>query len=79
MIENPSDQVVGYAEETANAVEKISKRYNYDKAFSLLIVQTAIESMKLDCEQHKLIAYSQKLTDAIDMLFIISRIIEEKE
>ena len=72
MIENPSDQVVGYAEETADAVEKISKRYNYDKAFSLLIVQTAIEGMKLDFEQHKMIAYSERLSD-------ILQIVEEKE
>lgn len=72
MIENPSDQLFGYSEEVASTVEKISKRYNYDKAFSLLIVQTAIESMKLDCEQHKMIAYSERLSD-------ILQIVEEKE
>lgn len=79
MIENPSDQLYGYAEEATDTIEKISQKYNCDKAFSLLIVQTSIESMKLDCEQHKMIVFSERLSEVKDMLFDILRIIEVKK
>lgn len=68
MIDNPSDQLIGYAEEVACAVEEISKKFKYDKAFSLIVVQTAIDSMKVDCEHHKL----QTATRIKDVLAEIS-------
>ena len=68
MLENPSDQLLGYAQETAAAVKEISEQYDFDIAFSLLIVQTAIESMKLDCEQHKLMAYNERLINEPEAL-----------
>lgn len=52
-IENLSDQTIGYSEEIGNAVEKISKKFGVSSEFALLIVQTAIENMKLDVSHHK--------------------------
>ena len=52
-IANLSDQLVGFSQEVANAVEDISNQYEVSKEFALLIVQTAIEDMKLDVAHHK--------------------------
>ena len=68
MLDNPSDQLIGYAEEAADAVKKISKKFDFDESLSLLIAQTAVEAMKVDCEQHKLMAYSERLDDLTEVL-----------
>ena len=52
-IENLSDQLKGYAEEVARAVESISEQYEITREFALLIVQTGIENMKIDVEHHR--------------------------
>lgn len=67
-IDNPSDQLFGYAEEAAGAVKKISKKFDFDESLSLLIVQTAVEAMKLDCEQHKSMSYSKRLDDLTEVI-----------
>lgn len=75
-IENLSDQVVGYSEEIANAIEDISKRYDVSKEFALLIVQTAIEDMKMDVEHHKHAQIEIMANAAVDIANSINELSE---
>lgn len=75
-IDNPSDQVYAYADEMSSTIKKISQKYKFDDAFALLIVQTAIEAMKIDCEQHKMIVFDKRLDDLISQLSDIIDIFE---
>lgn len=52
-IEHQSDQLEGYAQEVARTVEKISEQYEISKEFALLVVQTAVENMKIDVEHNR--------------------------
>ena len=52
-IEHQSDQLEGYAQETARTVEKISEQYEISKEFALSVVQTAVENMKIDVEHNR--------------------------
>lgn len=75
-IANLSDQLVGYSEEIASTVNEIADRYEVSKEFALLIVQTAIEDMKVDVGHHK--NYQLDLiTD--EMHFAVERIDELTE
>ena len=76
-ITNLSDQLIGYSQEVANAVESISSQYEVSREFALLIVQTAIEDMKMDVAHHKNFHFELISNEIHELSCALERITEE--